>query len=526
MYATALIVFREVLEAGLIIGIVLAATQGVPHRGRWVTGGLIAGLLGALLTAGAADQLMAAMEGVGQEVFNAMILFTAVFMLGWHNIWMQQHGRELASKFRQYGAEVMEGERSMSMLAVVIGLAVLREGAEVVLFLNGIAASDSSGSMSMLTGGLMGIGAGIIVGVLLYRGLLRIPSRYLFRVTTWLILLLAAGMAAQGAQYLEQANILPSLGGAVWNTSGILPDHSVTGRILHTLIGYTDRPDVLQLTAYVITLVLILGLMKLFEQREARRNMAQCVAALAAIVMLPFLLIVPTHDVQASHKVYSPHVEKGELELEVRGHVDRDANASLDGNRTDIYEVGYGITDWWFSSVFAEYERAPDENEKYHHEASAWENIFQLTEQGKYWLDAGFYVEYEFPTESEKADKLELKLLLEKQVQRWVHTLNLTAEREVGGGASDETEYSYQWRTKYSYKPTFEPGFELYGGLGSDDEFGFTGSQALQLGPVVSGAYRLSSKSKFVYEAGYLFGLNDNSPANTLKWTLELETRF
>jgi hypothetical protein len=238
------------------------------------------------------------------------------------------------------------------------------------------------------------------------------------------------------------------------------------------------------------------------------------------------LLVTPSNEAHASHKVYSPHVEKGELELEYRGHLNRDNQSSLHGKRKDIYEIGYGITDWWFSSVFAEYEKEPDEGEPYQHEASAWENIFQLTEPGKYWLDAGFYVEYEFPSESSKADKLELKVLLEKQVQRWVHTLNLTAEREVGGGALDVIEYSYQWRTKYSYKPTFEPGVELYGGLGTSDDFATTGSQSIQLGPVFSGAFKLASKTKFVYEAGYLFGLNDSSPDNTLKWTLELETRF
>lgn len=269
MYATALIVFREILEAGLIIGIVLAATQGVPRRGRWIIGGVFAGLVGAVLTAGAADKLMAAMEGVGQEIFNASILFVAVLMLGWHSIWMQQHGRELASKLRNYGQAVIEGAQEVSVLAIVIGLAVLREGAEVVLFLHGIAASDTSNSLHMLSGGLMGIAAGVLAGLLLYRGLLRIPPRYLFRVTTALILLLAAGMASQGAHYLEQANILPSLGGTLWNTSAILPDNSAMGQVLHALIGYTSRPNMLQLLAYLSTLIIIIALMKFFNRQTS-----------------------------------------------------------------------------------------------------------------------------------------------------------------------------------------------------------------------------------------------------------------
>jgi high-affinity iron transporter len=268
MYATALIVFREILEAGLIIGIVLAATQGVPHRNRWVLTGVGAGLLGAFVTAALADQLVMAMQGAGQEVFNAAVLYTAVIMLGWHSIWMQKHGRELAGKLRRTGSAVLDGTQEVSVLAVIVGLAVLREGAEVVLFLNGIAASAAGNTPAMLTGGFLGIAGGVLVGLLLYRGLLRIPSRYLFRVTTWLILLLAAGMAAQGARYLEQANILPSLGGAVWNTSRILPDNSIVGQVLHTLIGYTARPDMVQLLAYLATLIIIGVLMKYLNRQN------------------------------------------------------------------------------------------------------------------------------------------------------------------------------------------------------------------------------------------------------------------
>jgi len=273
MYAAALIVFREILEAGLIIGIVLAATQGVPRRGRWVMIGLGAGLLGAGITAALADQLVMAMQGVGQEVFNAAVLYTAVFMLGWHSIWMQKHGSELAGKLRRTGSAVIDGTQSVSVLAVVVGLAVLREGAEVVLFLNGIAASGAANTPAMLLGGLLGISGGVIVGLLLYRGLLRIPSRHLFRVTTWMILLLAAGMAAQGAHYLEQANILPTLGGAVWNTSRFLPDNSIIGQVLHTLIGYTARPDMIQLLAYLATLIII-GLLMIYLNRQHTRRLA------------------------------------------------------------------------------------------------------------------------------------------------------------------------------------------------------------------------------------------------------------
>src|SRR5579884_177305 len=141
MLATAIIVFREVLEAALIVGIVMAASQRVPRRGLWVGGGIAAGLVGAAAVAAAAQQIAAAVSGIGQELFNAAILFAAVAMLGWHNIWMNRHGRELALAANRLGAAVRSGAQPLWALAAAVALAVLREGSEIVLFLYGIAAA-------------------------------------------------------------------------------------------------------------------------------------------------------------------------------------------------------------------------------------------------------------------------------------------------------------------------------------------------------------------------------------------------
>lgn len=196
MLGALIIVFREMIEAGLIVGIVMAATQGVVGRGRWIAIGIGGGLAGAALVAGFAGAISQAFEGSGQELFNACVLAIAVVMLMWHNAWMARHGREIAADMRRIGADVSEGAKPLTALAVVVGLAVLREGSEVVLFLYGIVASGTSVS-ALLIGGLLGIAAGAAFSAFTYLGLLAIPQRYIFAVTSWLIALLAAGMAAQ-----------------------------------------------------------------------------------------------------------------------------------------------------------------------------------------------------------------------------------------------------------------------------------------------------------------------------------------
>jgi high-affinity iron transporter len=257
MLGAAIIVFREVLEAALIVGIVLAASTGAARRGFWISTGLAGGVVGAALVALFAAEIASAAAGIGQELLNAVILLLAVGMLGWHNIWMSRHGRELAATAREVGDAVISGARPLYVLAVVVGLALLREGSETVLFLYGIAAGGGLGVGSLLAGGTLGLAGGVAVGAALYLGLLRIPTRRLFTVTSWMVLLLAAGMASQAAGYLVQADLLPPLGNAVWDTSAVLTEDSVLGKALHTLIGYVSRPEGIQILFYLVTLCAI-----------------------------------------------------------------------------------------------------------------------------------------------------------------------------------------------------------------------------------------------------------------------------
>lgn len=273
MGASAVIIFREVLEAALIVAIVLGASRAIPQRGRWVLAGLGLGLAGASTVAILASSASAALSGDSQALLNAAILLGAVFMLTWHNVWMSAHARELKSELTAVGQAVQSGARPLTALLMITALAVMREGSEAVLFLWAVAAGGGSGA-GMLLGGLLGAGAGVVAGTLLYRGLLRIPVRHFFSVTSALILFLAAGLSAQAAGFLNQAGWLPALGHNVWNTSGWIDPHGLFGQFLHILVGYTARPSGIQVLFYGVTLGAISFLM--FSQRlKNQRRLAQ-----------------------------------------------------------------------------------------------------------------------------------------------------------------------------------------------------------------------------------------------------------
>lgn len=269
MAGAAIIVFREVLEAALVIAIVMGATRGVYGRGRWLGVGISGGLAGAMLLAFFAGAISAAVGGRGQALFDAGILIAAVCMLAWHVAWMSAHGRELAGRVGRLGRDVSVGTKPLSALALIAFFAVLREGSETVLFLYGLSMSGA-GAKSLLLGGALGLAAGVVVGVLLYRGLLLIPIGRFFGVTNWLVLLLAAGLSANAASFLNEAGLVPSLVPQLWNTSGILAQQSWLGTVLHILVGYIDRPNGIEAVFYLGTVATILLLMRVAGRSASR----------------------------------------------------------------------------------------------------------------------------------------------------------------------------------------------------------------------------------------------------------------
>jgi high-affinity iron transporter len=255
MVSALIIVFREVLEMALVIGIVLAATRGLPRRMHWIGLGVVGGIAGSTIVAVLSGHIAELASGMGQELFHATILFAAASLLIWTVIWMTRHGRQMTIKARQVGQSLMAGELPARVLALVVGFAVLREGSEIVLFLYGTASAGHGSSMAIAYGSLLGFGLGVMVAYVTYQGLVHIPLRHVFSVTGWLLTLLAAGMLSQGVGYLVMVEIVPALGQPIWDSSRLLPESGWPGQILHVLIGYEDRPSGIQLLIFSLALM-------------------------------------------------------------------------------------------------------------------------------------------------------------------------------------------------------------------------------------------------------------------------------
>ena len=518
MFATALIVFREVLEASLIIGIVMAACRGIPRRSTMAIGGISAGLLGAIVIAAAAGKIAESASGMGQEILNAGILGAAVLMLGWHNIWMSRHGREIAAQMSAVGKKVALGSVPVWVLGSAIALAVLREGAEVVLFLYGVAAGGAN-PVQMLFGGAAGLLIGAALGLLMYFGLLGVPIRHFFTVTSVMILLLAAGLASQSAGFLVQAGLIPPLAEPLWDSSFLLADRSIAGKALQALIGYTARPAGIQVIVYVLTLLIIGGMMKLIGREASRPRMNAIVAMGLAVVAGLLAASQPQYAEAAPFKIYSPRVVKGENEIEYRGFHDFDKDDAIDGGEKQAFAIGRGFTDYWFSELYTIYAKEPGASLK--HDALEWENLFQLSEPGKYWADFGLLTEYELTDHG--PNEIAIAPIIEKTIDRWVGTVNLFLERQVGSEAKSGTTFAYAARLKYLLHPQFEPAVEFFGEPGRINRFGPSNGQEHWAGPAFYGQVSLGGTSKLLYSAAVLFGETSASSDNRAILRLEYE---
>lgn len=517
MFPAFLILFREILEMSLILGIVMAATRGIASRNRWVILGVTGGLLGSAAVALFADQISQALEGMGQEVFNAVVLGLAAVMIAWTVVWMQQHGRELAAKIKQVGKAVTEGDMPLYSIAILVSLSMWREGSEVVLFMYGILSTTKESFLSVMTGAAAGTLLASVIGMMLYFGLVKLPSKYFFSVTGWLLVFLACGMASQAAHFLVAADMLPAVVPSMWDSSWLLSEQTLLGKIMHSLVGYSSNPSGMEVIVYFSTFVMIMVLLTFARHKTLlvsfrRRHVVTVIVLFAAATYL-----VSAKPASAGFYLYDPYVEEGMFEIEYKARYDADHRASEDGFNEHKFAIGYGVTSWWKTELYGELKQNP--NAALRFEATEWENIFQLTHQGEYWVDVGLLTAYEFAYESSDPDKVEMGLLLAKDIDRFHNLLNLKWEKEVGPNSGAKPELEVGFGTRYMLNPHFNPGIEYIGEFGEISNTHSYSDQKHRLGPVAYGDIGYG----FSYEAGYLAGISHSAEDHLFKLLLEYE---
>ena len=260
MGAAFIVTLREGIEAALIVSILLAYLRQLGRTDRahvvWWGTALAIGLsavVGTVIFAVGAE-----FEGTAEQVFEGLVTLTAVSVLTWMIFWMRRQGARIKSDLQEkVDTALVAGGFALAALAFT---AVLREGIETALFLFAAAkgtAVDAGGVAGQVTGAVLGLGLAVVLGVLLYRGGIRMNLRTFFRVTGSILIVVAAGLFAYSVHELQEAGWFPLLTATAFDLTETLPDDSGVGAVLRGLVGYNADPSTLELFAWLGYVILV-----------------------------------------------------------------------------------------------------------------------------------------------------------------------------------------------------------------------------------------------------------------------------
>lgn len=238
------------------------------------------------------------------------------------------------------------------------------------------------------------------------------------------------------------------------------------------------------------------------------------------------LFVVSISPAHAIDKLYKPYVEKGEWETEYFGTKSFDGNDAKDDAQKHQLSLGYGVTDYWKTELYASFEKDPQTSMTF--DSWEWENVFQFTRRGEYWVDAGGSLAYEWTPRSDRPDKVEARVILAKDIGPTSHILNLIAEKDVGSGPRDNLEGGFIWSSRYNYSSWFQPGFEIDSDFGELSHTGKFDAQNHYVGPVAYGKLPFGDEPDegLGYRVGYLYGVSNAAADGQFIAQLEYELEF
>jgi high-affinity iron transporter len=245
-----LLAVREGVEAVLVLSIVVGVLQKIGHRElvSSVWAGTGSAILGSLLIAVGLNWLGSAFSGPGEPLFEGSAMLLAAGILTWMNFWVRKHSGPLANKIES-DASLENPSRARKALFFLAFFTVIREGAELAVFL--LAVSLTASRFQELAGAVLGIAAAALLGWAFLSTARKINLKVFFRYTNAFMILFAAGLVGLSIGEFNEIGWIPAVVTPLWSLEHLLPDQSLVGQILHTLVGYTSSPSLSQVIAYL-----------------------------------------------------------------------------------------------------------------------------------------------------------------------------------------------------------------------------------------------------------------------------------
>jgi high-affinity iron transporter len=263
MFKIAIVIFRECLEIALLLGIILASTSHIRNSRIYIIMGAMIGAFLASIFAFSVRAITVSYGTYGDEIFDSGIILLTALIISWTVVWMQGYTQKIKKDLGHLSEKITTGAVSKLIIISIVATTILREGAEILLFVYSISSAENISATEYVIG--LGIGSlsGFLVGLVLYLGLIKLAGKYIFRVSTVLLTLIAAGLASQAAGLLTSVGVIELYSNNLWDSSWLADNNSIVGKMLSITIGYDSKPNGMQVIFYLGSIALTLTMMKI-----------------------------------------------------------------------------------------------------------------------------------------------------------------------------------------------------------------------------------------------------------------------
>ncbi|HEY3912055.1 MAG TPA: hypothetical protein VGM07_19520 [Stellaceae bacterium] len=238
------------------------------------------------------------------------------------------------------------------------------------------------------------------------------------------------------------------------------------------------------------------------------------------------LIVAATVPARADFKVQQPDAETGEFAIEPLGDIGHDPLGDHSGELSSTQEFEYGVNGFWRTELELEQQRQAGPGQSIHFSQVTSENIFQFTERGEYWADAGFFAEFGKTTLPQTPDETTFGPIFRKEMFGTIDTVNLFMEKDIGHYGSGRPAFLYAWETRFAFRTPIEPGFQAYGQPSSFTGYNSGWPQDNRIGPQLFGTITQLGPGSLKWNGGILFGVTRAAPRETLRWQAEYEIHF
>lgn len=257
MIKIAMVVFRESMEISMILGIIIAATKSIDKSRYYIFSGIILGIIASIFLSLAIGKISSAFDGMGEEIFNVGIIFLTVLVVGTTAIWIKRSAPKLRSNIANLSNKIESGNSHKLMLVFLVATTIFREVTEIILFVEALTSTYEVTMWDYLFGLSFGMIMGFGIGFAIYYGFNSLATKYLFKLTFIFLIFISASLASEAAGILTSTGFLDFYNYPLWDSSWLISDFSIVGKILKILIGYNSQPNLMQILFYFGTIIII-----------------------------------------------------------------------------------------------------------------------------------------------------------------------------------------------------------------------------------------------------------------------------